>query len=1000
MVWLAIVGLALWVFFLQRRVDTAEGDLRDLHHLRGRLATPARDLDIGRQEPTAAAEPQIEPVAAKTRVDAITATPEPAPIAELIRAAAAVSVQPAVKAARPAARATPVGPAISTWLSENGLAWLGGGALALGGVFLVAYAAQQGFFTPILRIWAAIAVGATMLGAGEWIRRQNAEPSGRHALAAAMVTGAGAATLYAAVWAAYGLYHFIGFAVAGTALAGVSIGLLALAFLHGEALALLAILAAFAAPPLCGYAEWNDGAMDGYWLTLTATGLATTALRGWARAGLVTLIAAAAAILARAAGNDPLGAGSLVVAAPAMTVAALYWRRARGSALADFSAELPKVALIGASVLWFLLSAFNAGARPELLALAGAALLIVCALAIYVEIAPSAVIGAPVVALVVVAEALANAAGLDAAPWLLVPALTLMGAGGVLVLTDRRRSPAAIIAAAGTALTLTLLRAPLARTAEMGWLIFVAAAGLLAIGATLLARRSSQRSSDLALGAWVAAAAEAVGLAIHTVLPGLPEPIAYGALAIALAVGAWRLDWRGFAESSVIAALASVVALLGPSLAGAALSARLGAPLLAGIGLAAAATQVMVWLILRRRPNSASTAEAVSTMALISLFTTAFLVLHIWGTAQGSTPASLDSLTEAALRTVLLLVAGLALTLRGGATAFARGRGPVILGLGAVHGLLIGALIFNPWWGLAHLWRVSPVTGPPLLDSITLAYLAPALLLAATAWRQATARPAVAALAAMGGGLFGAVWTFTEVRRLFHNPLLAQGALGYAEAAAYGVATLVLAVGVARIVAARASQSAATGVRQVLAWIALIFSGLLFIYTASPWWGPLSAQFDAPLVFFALFGAGVALTAYLAWRAHDTSAAPGLGDASAIVTLVETFAFLTLLIRFAFHGAAMRTPLLQAGAETWTYSAAWALFGVAVLVAGARTRHQTLRWLGLAALLGTTLKVFLFDMAMLSGVIRAGSFIVLGALLIVAGLAARRLGAAANRGEG
>lgn len=56
---------------------------------------------------------------------------------------------------------------VSTWLAENGLAWIGGGGLALGGLLLVVYAAQQGVFTPPLRIAAAVGLGGLMIAASE-----------------------------------------------------------------------------------------------------------------------------------------------------------------------------------------------------------------------------------------------------------------------------------------------------------------------------------------------------------------------------------------------------------------------------------------------------------------------------------------------------------------------------------------------------------------------------------------------------------------------------------------------------------------------------------------------------------------------------------------------------------------------------------------------------------------------------------------------------------------
>ena len=91
----------------------------------------------------------------------------------------------------------------------------------------------------------------------------------------------------------------------------------------------------------------------------------------------------------------------------------------------------------------------------------------------------------------------------------------------------------------------------------------------------------------------------------------------------------------------------------------------------------------------------------------------------------------------------------------------------------------------------------------------------------------------------------------------------------------------------------------------------------------------------------------------------------------------------------------MREPLREASLETWTFSAIWALYGLAALAIGAGRRDLSLRGFGLAVLLGTTAKVFLFDLARLEGVVRAASFLALGAVLLVGALAARRSVAAA-----
>jgi uncharacterized membrane protein len=63
------------------------------------------------------------------------------------------------------------------------------------------------------------------------------------------------------------------------------------------------------------------------------------------------------------------------------------------------------------------------------------------------------------------------------------------------------------------------------------------------------------------------------------------------------------------------------------------------------------------------------------------------------------------------------------------------------------------------------------------------------------------------------------------------------------------------------------------------------------------------------------------------------------------------------------------------------------------MVMGVRRSDIALRWTGLCLLLFTTAKVLLFDMARLDGMVRAASFLALGALLIIGALAARRIGA-------
>jgi uncharacterized membrane protein len=72
-------------------------------------------------------------------------------------------------------------------------------------------------------------------------------------------------------------------------------------------------------------------------------------------------------------------------------------------------------------------------------------------------------------------------------------------------------------------------------------------------------------------------------------------------------------------------------------------------------------------------------------------------------------------------------------------------------------------------------------------------------------------------------------------------------------------------------------------------------------------------------------------------------------------------------------------------------SALWSLAGVGALVAGLRFGVGPARTAGLALLLATVAKVFLYDLSTLTSVYRVMSFMVLGLLLLLGAFAYQRL---------
>lgn len=99
--------------------------------------------------------------------------------------------------------------------------------------------------------------------------------------------------------------------------------------------------------------------------------------------------------------------------------------------------------------------------------------------------------------------------------------------------------------------------------------------------------------------------------------------------------------------------------------------------------------------------------------------------------------------------------------------------------------------------------------------------------------------------------------------------------------------------------------------------------------------------------------------------------------------------WLTLSVRHAFHGSRLDVGP-DTDAELYAYSVAWLLFGVALLAAGLLRGSLVLRYASLLVILVSVAKVFLIDMAALTGLWRAVSFIGLGAALLGIGFVYQR----------
>ena len=164
------------------------------------------------------------------------------------------------------------------------MVWVGGVALALGGIFLVRYTIQQGLIGPGVRIFLGALLALALVAVGEWSRRTeklSALAGVPSAHIPGTLTAAGTTVAYATVYAAYGLYGFLPPAAAFILLGAVALLTLGAALLHGPALAGLGVIGAYLAPMLVASAKPDFWSLYVYIAVVNAAAFALARFRMW-----------------------------------------------------------------------------------------------------------------------------------------------------------------------------------------------------------------------------------------------------------------------------------------------------------------------------------------------------------------------------------------------------------------------------------------------------------------------------------------------------------------------------------------------------------------------------------------------------------------------------------------------------------------------------------------------------------------------------------------------
>ncbi len=841
--------------------------------LGARTRIAALEARLARLESQTALRTRAAPTPAQAPVPAPAAEPEeaePEPVAPTISEPATPpeDLQPA-----PAPELAWVGPLAAApslagfeeRFGTRWVVWVGGLALALGGIFLVRYSIEEGLIGPGLRVFFGALLAAALIAAGEWQRRQERE-SGVAGIPAAhipsILTAAGTTVAYATVYAAYALYGFLGPSVAFALLGLVALATLAAALLHGPALAGLGLIGAYVTPVLVASKEPNYWALYVYLAVVSAAAFALARARMWRWLAIAAVTFGALWILPgigdlrvdAVVPHASYAAVGFALVAVFIVSALLLGPAAEPGYIDDVSSAALIVYLIAAALVTlatqhdpFALAVFTAlvaatisigwrtGAATAAVPAAGIlAMMVIGAWAVNINIEALVLPGGPAAG--VVPEPSSAATG-----WhLTLGALLAVLFGGASFLAQGRfeRPLIAIMwAAAGVVTPIGLLTALYYRIAGFERSIPFAGialvlAALYAVATETLTKREPRPGLDAAGAIFATGAIAALAL---TLTFALEKGWLTVSLALMVPGTAWVAEKRPLPALRFVAAALVLIVLARvwwePRIVGRDVGTTpLFNWLLYGYGVPALAFWTAGYLLRRR----ADDVPARMTDAAAILFTVLFGVLEIRHfMTHGEVFRASTGLAELALQVSLGLALASGLErVRGRTRSITHDIGALVIAALALVGIVVGLLFAE-----LPLSTGEPVGGL-VINLILLGYGLPAVLAIVLALVTRTTRPlAFRAVAVAVSVALALVYLSLEVTRFYQGPVLSFGPTTDAEQYTYSVVWL--AFGVMLLVAGmllRSQQARLASAAVILITVAKVFvvdmSGLEGVWRA------------------------------------------------------------------------------------------------------------------------------------------------------------------------
>jgi uncharacterized membrane protein len=172
-------------------------------------------------------------------------------------------------------------------LASRWFVWVGGVAIALGGLLFVKYAHDQGLIPPLLRVIIGLAVAAGLVAAGEWVRKRGDDLARGYVPAA--LSAAGLAIAFGVIYAAYALYDLLSPGICFPLLVAVGLAALWLSRRQGPFIAALGLVGSFMAPALVPSEHPSAIGFFAYLLVIVAASLYELRSRPWWWLGFAAL---------------------------------------------------------------------------------------------------------------------------------------------------------------------------------------------------------------------------------------------------------------------------------------------------------------------------------------------------------------------------------------------------------------------------------------------------------------------------------------------------------------------------------------------------------------------------------------------------------------------------------------------------------------------------------------------------------------------------------------